>query len=124
MVDAWVRKPNKLSPEARAFLTIINHTNLDERLVNVVSPGGEARLILVHATLNPYVEEVKSITIPAHGAITLRPTEYYLALGDSAESLRPGRSLMLSLRFESAGSLDVAAKISNQMLGNMRKKTP
>ena len=124
VVDAWVRRPNKISPEGKAFFTIVNHTELDERLVSVVSPGGEARIMLLHATLSPYVEEVQAITIPAHGAITLRPGEYYVVLGDSAESLRPGRSLALSLRFESAGSLDVRAGISNQLLGNMRKKAP
>lgn len=124
VVDAWIRRPNKLSPEGRAFFTIVNHTDLEERLMSVVSPGGEARLRLLHATLSPYVEEVPSIAIPAHGAITLRPGEYYVVLGDAAESLHPGRSVTLSLRFETAGTLDVEAMISNQLLGNLRKKAP
>ncbi len=124
VIDSWIRPPNKQSPDARAFFTIVNHTDQEERLVSVVSPGGEARLLMFHPTLKPYIEELKSIAIPAHGSVTLRPGQFYVALGDSADGIRPGHSLNLSLRFESAGRLDVEAEVSNQLLGTFRHKAP
>jgi copper(I)-binding protein len=74
--------------------------------------------------LRSHVEVVKSISIPAHGAITLRAGEYYVTLPDSPEKVRPGRSLALSLSFETGGNLEVIAPVSNQVLGNMRQRPP
>ena len=116
---------SKLSPEADAFFTIINLTTRAERLVGVVSPGGEACLCQFHPGLNPYTEKLKFIEIPAFQAVKLRPGDYYIRLNDSGEELRPGRTLTLSLRFQNTGAMDVSAPVTNQLLGNLaRPKAP
>jgi len=121
IVDAWIRPPNKSSPDTLAFFTIVNHTDHSEQLVGVVSPGGQGSLSLFHPGLEPYVEKLKSIDIAAGAVIKLRPGQFFVILKDAGEQIRPGRTLAISLHFQSAGSLDMNVPVTNQLLGNMAR---
>ncbi len=122
--DAWIRPPTKLTPEPYAFFTIINNTDRDERLVSVVSRGGQGLLSHLHPGLRPYIERVQYINVPAFGSVRLKPGDHFVILRDPGEDLIPGFSVRLTLRFENAGTREIEAPISNQLLGNMGRAKP
>ena len=121
VTDAWIRPPSKTSPQAMAFFDIVNHGDQIEHLTGVTSPGGEGKLNQQRwRGSGAYVTDVKAIAIPSLGRVTLKPGQYYVTLRDAPDSLAVGKVIPLTLHFETAGSMDVSAKVSNQLLGNLR----
>ena len=121
--SAWVRRPTRTRPEALAFFEIVNYTDKPEYLIGVSSQGGEGKLSeLRWRGLQSYVARLKSIQIPPQGRVELKAGGYFVTLQDSGNSLLPGKPLILTLHFASAGSLEVAADVSNHLLGKAHKQ--
>lgn len=117
--DAWIRLGSGQQPAATAYFLVINHGDAD-RLLEVSSTASE-KVILNHLVwhgLNSRLEPVNSLDIPEVSKLQLKPGGYAAVLVDLAEPLRIGQTVPLSLRFEHAGTMDVGAKVLNQLLGN------
>ncbi len=117
--DAWIRLGSGKQPAATAYFVVINHGDND-RLLEVSTPASE-KVILNHLVwhgLNSRLEPVAFIDIPEVSKLRLKPGGYAAVLVDLAEPLRLGQTVPLSLRFERGGTVDVDAKVLNQLLGN------
>ncbi len=120
--DAWVRALARGNLGVTAYFQLVNRGENADRLVEVYSgPFGRATFGEVHTRgIVPKVEPVDAIEVPAYGVVTLRPGHVFVILTPQARSIRPGTSVPLTLTFERSGQVEVAARVTNQALGNLR----
>ncbi len=104
--QAWVRVlPGGLP--AGAYLTLENSGDqpatlkgansalyADVMLHQSASDGGMSRMTMVD-----------SLTVPAHGKLTLAPAGYHLMLTKATHPVKPGDTILLSLTFADASTL-------------------
>ncbi len=94
------------------FLTIVN-TGPADRLTGVASAAsGKAEL---HESIDDNgvmkMRPVAGIDIPAGGTVKLAPGGYHIMLMGLKQALTAGASLPVTLRFEKAGTVEVAASV-------------
>jgi copper(I)-binding protein len=104
------------------YAGIANHGSTADRLDGARTPA--ARTVEIHrstagsASMNGMVmngvmsmERVRSLTIPAHGSVTLAPGGYHLMAIGLHRDLHPGDSFPLQLHFATAGWTNVIVRV-------------
>ena len=115
--NAWVR----LHGDAvTAYFTIANNAEQADRLLGVSSAAADkVELLRTRVRSGKYTyQPVPALDIGGFGDERLRPGGLFLRLTGVRRRLAVGDTVPLTLRFERAGTIEVAARVSNQLLGN------
>ena len=102
----WMRAVMTARPAA-GYFTLSNHAARAATLVGASSPG--CGMLMLHRSVHENGKEkmvmVKSIAVPAHGAVEFAPGGYHLMCMSPSAAVTPGRQVTVTLRFGDGGSL-------------------
>ena len=115
MVLSQARIPQPAAPDvAVAYFNLTNEGDAPDQLI---SASSSAALMVMpmkdvtHANASTMVD-VKSLAVPAHGRIELRPGGMHLMLERLTRTLRVGDQVVLRLTFTHAGTLTVTVPVT------------
>lgn len=111
--DGWAPPtPNGVNVSA-GFLTIVNHTGSDDRIVAVTSPrAGRVEIhemALVGAVMQ--MRPVESLAAAAGQTVTLAPGGLHLMFYEVTQPFAQGETIPVQITFERAGAMDVALAV-------------
>lgn len=110
--DAWARPSSNTI--GAAYLVVENKGSSDDRLLRAsadLSPKVQVHEV-VTSGLTQQMQEVKDgIVVPAGGSVELKPGGYHIMLMDLPKPLEVGETVVLTLEFEKAGSMEVRANV-------------
>ena len=108
VTDAWIRATPPGAPTAAAYLTIANAGAAD-RLLGGATPA--ARAVELHAHVEDgglhRMQRLAEVVVPAGAVVHLEPAGLHLMLVDIAAPLAAGTRVLLTLRFASAGQIEL-----------------
>lgn len=122
--DFWARPAGKAIPSA-AYGVIVNHGAELDTLLGVASPqAGRAEL---HETVRDTtgrmrMQKVGQIALPARDSIVLRPGGLHIMLYELRQTLRPGDTVQLRLRFAQAGWQEVKCPVGRPLRPERREE--
>jgi len=106
--DLWIRATPPGARTAAAYLSISNCGDID-RVLEVRSE--RARRVEIHSTQEQSgmmrMSRLDSLTVPADSDLQLGPGGYHLMLVEISDTFAPGDSVLMTLIFEKAGTIDV-----------------
>lgn len=113
LAEAWVR-PGVAGAESAAYLTITAPTGQGDALLTASSPA--ATMVQLHEVSTDAqgmtgMHHIDRLDIPAGETIRLEPGGYHLMLMGLTAELAVGGTIELTLVFERAGNVVVAAEI-------------
>ena len=104
----WIRMIMPSRPAAGYFI-LSNATAKVRVLVGATSPA--CAMLMLHQSLHQNGQEqmlmLKSLAVPAHGAVTFAPGGYHLMCVSPSKEVTKGRSIPITLRFADGTSLAV-----------------
>jgi len=115
--DAWVRKIMPSQSVTAGYLTLSNAGPIDDKLLSVSSPAFEAVEMHEMAIDEKSVMRMRKsgpLLISAHGTLELRSGGYHLMLIGPHYEITAGNDIPLTLTFEHAGDVTVAARVREQ----------
>lgn len=109
--DPYARASTPTSKSGAAFMTIVNHTDTDDRLIAATSPVSERVELHTHLEdangVMRMVEVKDGIAVPAGGkAMLMRGGDHVMFMG-LTQSLNDGDVVEVTLTFEQAGDMTV-----------------
>ena len=114
VTSAWARATPPRAEVGAAYLTIENRGAAEDRLLRVESPM--AKSVELHEGLEENgvarMRPVENQYVPPGGALAMRPGGAHLMLMGLSAPLKEGDTLPLTLTFERAGQVSVAATIA------------
>jgi periplasmic copper chaperone A len=114
--EAWVRNPAIADQPGAAYLVIQNNGAAEDKLLSVGSDV--ARSIELHQSMESggmmQMSPVPNIPVPANGRVELKPGGFHLMLINLTRPLQAGDKVQLTLNFEKAGKIPVAAEVKEQ----------
>ncbi|HSF95396.1 MAG TPA: copper chaperone PCu(A)C [Thermohalobaculum sp.] len=113
MLSHPTARPNLPNRPAVAYVTIMNHGAVPDRLVGVTSPEFESAE-LHSASMSDGVmtmHPVDAIEIPPGGTVELTTGGYHIMLFGARRMFKPGESFPMVLTFEGAGEATVQAMV-------------
>lgn len=115
--DAWVRT---YEGTVTVYFHIFNNAEQPETLLGVSTPvADQATLTRTRVRSGKYTyQPIGSLMIGGFEDLRLRPGGIHVRLTGVKRGLAVGETVPLSLRFARAGTVEVAARVSNQLLGN------
>jgi copper(I)-binding protein len=128
VTDAWARATPPGAKAAAAYVTIANNGSAADQLVAASTPvAGKAQ---VHTTINAdgvmQMRPVDALDVKPGATVTLKPGGYHIMLTDLKQPLKEGDTFPLSLRFQTAGTIEttVAVAKAGAMSGMDMKSMP
>ena len=115
ILHPWARASAGQGKAGAAFMTIANTGHGDDRLVAVTA--AVAKKAEIHETsMEDGVMKMRGLKdglpIPAGGKVELKPMARHVMMMGITERLVEGETLVLTLTFEKAGSVEVAVPIA------------
>jgi len=112
VAGAWIRATPPGARTAAAYLTLAGSGTAD-RLLGAATPA--ARAVEIHASVVENgvarMERLPELAVPAGATVLLEPGAVHLMLIDLAAPLAPGAKVELSLRFATAGTVEVEVPV-------------
>ena len=111
--EPWSRATPPGAKVAAGYLTIVNKSASDDRLVGASSPA--AARVETHVTEKQgdvlRMREVKAYEIPAKGSFELKPGGAHLMLVDIKRPFKEGEKVPLVLRFQNGGEVKTELQV-------------
>ncbi|VAV91884.1 Copper metallochaperone PCu(A)C, inserts Cu(I) into cytochrome oxidase subunit II [hydrothermal vent metagenome] len=111
IVDAYARSSSPMAKTGAAYLVIENHTDNDDRLLDVASPA--AKRVELHTNVDNgqgvmSMQQMKEgLALPDGGTITMqRGGEHVMFMGLTGP-FEQGATIPLTLTFEKAGEMEI-----------------
>lgn len=96
-----------------AYMTIMNHGAITDRLTGAVSDVAGA--VEIHQTTMQddvmSMSPVEAIEVPANGQVELKPGGYHIMLIGLKQEIKVGDKVKLTLSFEKAGNVIIEAEV-------------
>jgi copper(I)-binding protein len=114
-VEDPMARPSPTGAEnGAAYLTIVNPTSEDDRLVSAASTV--AGTVELHETVNDngvmrMVPQPDGFPVPARSAVELKPGGKHIMLIGLKSPLEVGRKIEITLHFQKAGALSVTVPV-------------
>ena len=111
---AWSRATPAAATTGAGYLELSNAGSTDDRLVSVSSPAANETQIHAMRVENGVMTMRRladGLTIPADGAVVLKPGGIHLMLIGLERPLKQGDDVPVTLTFEKAGMIDVALHV-------------
>lgn len=115
----WARATVPGAAVGGGYLVIRNKASAADRLISATSPAS-ARVEIHEMSMEKDVmrmREVKSIAVPAKGAVELKPGGYHLMLIELKAPLKQGDKVPVTLRFEKAGEVRAELEVESVASG-------
>ncbi|WP_062226980.1 copper chaperone PCu(A)C [Aureimonas frigidaquae] len=112
----WSRATAPGARVGAGYLTITNSGAAADRLLGASSPRAESVEIHVMSTQGGMMQMdalPDGLEVPAHGSLALAPNGYHLMLVDLPTPLAEGETIPLTLRFESAGTVETTLSVGS-----------
>lgn len=115
--DAWVRV---YEGDVTVYFHILNNGEEADRLVGVSTPvAGTAQLTRTRIRSGKFSYlPLAALEIGEFEDLRLRPGGTHVRLRELKRDLHVGDTIPLILRFERSGTIEVTARVGNQLLGN------
>jgi copper(I)-binding protein len=115
--NAWVRV---FEGTVTVYFHILNNSEAPDRLLGASTPAAEkAELFRTRIRSGKYAyQPIESLEVAGFDDPRLRPGGNHVRLSGLKRELAVGETIPLSLRFERSGTIEVTARVSNQLLGN------
>ena len=121
IVDPYARSASQMS--GAAFMTIVNHTAEDDRLVAAATDAAQRVELHTHIEdaegVMRMVEVEDGFAVPAGGETVLQRGGLHVMLMGLTRPFEQGESIDLILTFEKAGDVAVTAPIDNERMPAM-----
>jgi copper(I)-binding protein len=112
--QAWARATPAGAKTGAIYLTVVNRTGADDKLVAASTP--EAREAQLHTMIDENgvmkMRPLASIEIKAGATVTLKPGGMHVMLLGLKEPLKQGASFPLTLEFEKAGKRELTVSVA------------
>ena len=122
--DAWVRTVPPNMTITTAYMTLHNHSNMEDALVSVETPV--AGVVESHSVEEKNgvmsMKPVDSIPVQPHGMQELKPGGYHLMLIQLKEVPKIGDKVHMVLNFKHAGRTDVIVPVKEGSMKSMKHK--
>lgn len=118
--NAWAAPTPGGVDVSAGYLTIVNATAADDRLIGASSPRAE-RVELHEMSMEGGVMRMRAaeaLTIPAGGESALAPGGRHLMFFGVSEPFTEGERIPVRLRFARAGEVDVSLPVQRQAAGH------
>lgn len=113
-LSAWARPTVPGMKTGAAYLTLVNRTEVPDRLVSASTPWAE-RMDLHQSAMRGGIMSMRpvpdGVAIPPHGRVTLQPGGYHFMLSGLKRRLTVGARMPAELRFQHAGTLRVEFRV-------------
>lgn len=110
---AWVREPVAGRPATAAYVVIENPTNEDIQIVSATSDASAK--VELHEMVREgdmmKMSPVKSITVPAHGTVELKPGGLHIMMFELKSALKEGDAVALTLTTSKGWTIKVPATV-------------
>ena len=121
VMDAFARaSATSMAKAGAVYMTLTNHGATPDRLLGASTQA--AASAEVHESLEKdgvaTMRPVESLEIPAGGSVQLKPGGYHIMLMGLKAPLKKGDMIMLQLKFEHAGMVDVMANVGDVAEGH------
>lgn len=119
---AFSRATPPNAPVGAGYLTITNKGAADDRLVSATSPvAGSTQIhqMKMEGDVMKMNEVEGDLVIPAGGTVTLAPGGTHLMFMKLSQQLVEGSTIVVTLTFEKAGSVDVELAVGAPNAGHM-----
>ena len=115
--DAWVRV---YEGTVTAYFLVRNDGTESDRLLGVSTPVADrAELLRTRVRSGKFdYQALTNLEVRGFEELRLRPGGVFVRLTGVNRNLAVGETVPLMLRFQRSGSLEVTARVSNQLLGN------
>ncbi|MCK4868883.1 MAG: copper chaperone PCu(A)C [Alphaproteobacteria bacterium] len=115
IMHPWARASAGHGKAGAAFMTIANTGGADDKLISAATAN--AKKTEIHETkMEDGIMKMRMVmgglTIPAGGKVELKPMGLHVMLMGVTEKLIEGETLMLTLTFEKAGSVELSVPIA------------
>ena len=115
IMHPWARASAGHGNAGAAFMTITNIGGADDKLISAATAN--AKKTEIHETkMEDGIMKMRMVmgglTIPAGGKVELKPMGLHVMLMGVTEKLIEGETLMLTLTFEKAGSVELSVPIA------------
>lgn len=110
----WSRATPPAATTGAGYLELSNSGSTDDRLVSASSPAAAETQIHEMTVANGVMtmrQLAGGLAIPTGSEIVLKPGGYHVMLIDLKRPLKAGEDVPVTLRFEKAGSVDVALHV-------------
>lgn len=116
VMDAFARaSATSMAKAGAVYMTLTNKGAAPDRLLAASTPA--AASAEVHESLEKEgvatMRPVENLEIPAGGSVELKPGSYHIMLMGLKAPLKKGGMIMLQLKFERAGLVDVMAHVGD-----------
>ncbi|MEE2752775.1 MAG: copper chaperone PCu(A)C [Candidatus Latescibacterota bacterium] len=115
--EAWIRKILPSQSVTAGYLMLTNTGEIDDRLLSVSSPGFETVEMHEMAIDDKSVMRMRKsgpVTIATGASLKMKAGSYHLMLIGPQYVIAAGNDIPLTLNFERAGELTVAARVFEQ----------
>jgi periplasmic copper chaperone A len=113
VTGAWVRAA-AAGGETAAYFTIVNGTSTDDALDGASTDAAESATVHLTST-DPSgmtgMQMAPSVTVPGGGTVPFAPGGYHVMLTNLKGALKAGDQVRLTLTFQHAGAVTVAADV-------------
>ncbi|MGE0045355.1 MAG: copper chaperone PCu(A)C [Hyphomonadaceae bacterium] len=106
--DAWAPVPPNGAPVAAGYMTLTNSTDAPLALTGVQSPRA-GRVEVHEMTMEGammHMRAIPSLTIPAHGSVSLSPGGTHLMFHDMPTPFAAGEAIPVMLTFDNGARVD------------------
>jgi copper(I)-binding protein len=114
VIEAWARATPPGAATGAAYVTVLNRSDSDDRLIRVESAAAGAALL--HETVEENgvstMRHREDMPVAAGESLVMTPGGAHIMLMRLARPLEEGKSLPLTLVFEKAGALRAEATIA------------
>jgi copper(I)-binding protein len=111
--DTWARPVPAAGGNGAVFMRLVNAGDEADQLVGGESPV--AGTVEVHKTTMEEgvmkMEHIPGLEIPPNGEVLLKPGDYHVMLIEVSQSLAPGDTLPITLRFEKSGEIEMDVQV-------------
>ena len=117
--DAWARPTMTPGQPGGAYLTVVNNTDQDDRMIAVASSRAGRTMMHDNVHVDGVVRMVmmENVAIPAGGRVAFVPGGKHIMLFGLDAPLQAGQEVPLTLTFEHAGDIAITATVSADMSG-------
>jgi hypothetical protein len=114
--DVWVRSSPLIERAGAAYMIVENAGSAEDRLLS--ASVDFANKVELHETKKVgdmmKMLPVEAIPIPAKGSVELKPGGLHVMLMGLTRELKAGEKATITLKFEKAGEINVAADVRDQ----------
>lgn len=109
----WARATIGQGAAGAAYLTVVNHGAAADRLLAVTTPAAKKAELHTHSMDGGVMKmrHVEAVDIAPQATTVLAPGGYHIMLFGLAKPLSEGDAFPVTLRFQSAGSVEVQVRV-------------